>query len=67
MTTAAELARKLEADARRDAIATCSVCDEHGQIAGRQRGHDGVMRAAVWRCEHSDRPLPSGFVPDRWL
>ena len=64
MTTESELQRRADAQARRDAIAACRLCDEHGQITGRQRGDDGEMRDAAWRCDHTDRPMPARFVPD---
>lgn len=52
------------AQARRDAINTCHLCDEYGFITGRQHGHDGTLRDAAWRCTHTDEPLPTGFIPD---
>lgn len=65
MTSADELARRAEAQARRDAIDACGLCDDTGWITGRQRGADDAMHDATWRCDHTDRPLPAGFVPDR--
>ncbi|AXH49717.1 hypothetical protein KNT98_gp75 [Gordonia phage Frokostdame] len=64
MTSAGDLARRAEAQARRDAIDACGLCDETGFITGRQRRADGRMHDAAWRCDHTDRPLPAGFVPD---
>lgn len=64
MTTESELQRRADAQARRDAIAACRLCDDTGLVSGRQLGDDGEMRDAVWRCDHTDRPLPARFVPD---
>lgn len=64
MTTDSELQRRADARARRAAIDTCGLCDDEGWIIGRQRGDDGEMRDAAWRCDHTDRPLPARFVPD---
>lgn len=64
MTSADELGRRAEAQARRDAIDACGLCDDTGWITGRHRDDRGDMHDAAWRCDHTDRPLPAGFVPD---
>ena len=64
MTTESELQRRTDAQLRRTAIDACQSCDHTGWITGRQRGDDGEMRDAAWRCDHTDRPLPARFVPD---
>ena len=58
------LQRKIDAQARRDAIAACGDCDEHGHIDGTHTDHRGTARPAVAVCRHDGRPLPPGFVPD---
>lgn len=63
-TTAADLARRAEAHARRQAINACTLCDHTGFISGRQRDRHGKVRDAAWRCDHTNRPLPAGFIPD---
>lgn len=65
MTTPGELQRRADAQSRRDAIDACPLCDDRGWITGRQRADDGRTRDATWRCDHTDRPLPARFVPDR--
>lgn len=64
MTTESELQRRADAQVRRAAIDACTLCDAEGWVTGRQLGDDGEMRDAVWRCDHTDRPLPARFVPD---
>ena len=56
--------RRREAKARRDAIDACQMCDEFALIAGWSVGLDGTRRAAAAKCDHTDRPLPTGFTPD---
>lgn len=55
--------RRRAAEQRRAEIAGCRLCDERGYVTGRQ-SLDGITRDAAWRCDHTDRPLPRGFVPD---
>ena len=64
MSSADDLARRVEAQIRREAIDACGLCDDRGWITGRRRGDDGVIRDAAWRCDHTDRPLPERFIPD---
>ena len=58
------LQRKIDAQARRDAITACALCDDEGWISGRQRLPSGQTSEAAWRCDHTDKPLPAGFTPN---
>ncbi len=57
--------RRLEAETRRAAITDCPLCDDEGWISGRHRLPSGTLGSAAWRCDHTNRPLPTGFIPDR--